>query len=314
MGQFINGQWLANGVGNTTDTGQFERKPVSFRSAVEAGHEAAYPAEANRYHLYVSHACPWAHRTLIFRKLKKLEDIIGVSVVNPIMGSKGWDFQTDYPNTTADQCHHLDLLGELYLKADPYFTGRVTVPVLWDTVTETIVNNESSEIIRFFNTAFNQLTGNTIDYYPQEHQAEIDELNEKIYHTVNNGVYKAGFARTQNAYQTAVTALFDTLDELEKRLNNRSYLLGELITEADWRLFVTLIRFDVVYVGHFKCNLRRISDYPNLSRYLKRLYWQPGIKETVHLNHIKDHYYMSHPSLNPHRIVPVGPDLDFLRP
>ena len=314
MGQFLKGEWIEASVGSTTSTGIFVREKVTFRNEISEAPDAIYLPEANRYHLYVSYACPWAHRTLIFRKLKGLEKLIGLSVVNPIMGSKGWDFQTDYPNTTGDQCAQLDLLGDIYLKADPHFTGRVTVPVLWDTVTETIVNNESSEIIRFFNSAFNQLTGNADDYYPQEHQAEIDELNEKIYHTVNNGVYKAGFARTQNAYQTAVTALFDTLDELEKRLNNRSYLLGELITEADWRLFVTLIRFDVVYVGHFKCNLRRISDYPNLSRYLKSLYWQPGIKETVHMDHIKDHYYMSHPSLNPHRIVPVGPDLEFLRP
>ena len=310
MGQFIGGRWVDEPLVKTAKSGEFQRKKVTFRKWI--GEDPKYPAEFNRYHLYVSHACPWAHRTIIFRKLKCLENGIGLSVVNPIMGSKGWDFRTAYPGTTGDRCHQAENLGLLYLMADSNYTGRVTVPVLWDTKTNSIVNNESSDIIRMFNSSFNHFTNNTDDYYPAAFRSEIDAINELVYHTVNNGVYKAGFASTQSAYEAAVNALFATLDQLDHRLQDSRYLIGDSITEADWRLFPTLVRFDAVYVNHFKCNLKRISDFIGLSRYLHELYWQPGIKETVHLNHIKDHYFKSHPSLNPKGIVPSGPNLKFM--
>jgi putative glutathione S-transferase len=277
------------------------------------GGDSGFEAEAGRYHLYVSLACPWAHRTLIFRKLKKLEDMIDVSVVHHFMGDQGWTFETDEA-ATGDRLFGADRLHQIYTRAKSDYTGRVTVPVLWDKKTGTIVSNESSEIIRMFNSAFDGLTGDTQDFYPEALRAEIDAVNERVYDTVNNGVYKSGFATTQEAYEEAVTPLFETLDWLEERLSRQRYLVGDRITEADWRLFTTLVRFDPVYVGHFKCNIRRIADYPNLSAYTRELYQMPGVAGTVNMHHIKAHYYGSHETINPTRIVPAGPDIDFSEP
>ena len=297
--------------------GEFVRDDSIFRHWVtadgEAGPsgEAGFRAEAGRYHLYVAHACPWAHRTLIFRKLKQLEDIIDVSFVEPDMLEQGWRFaRTD--SGTTDSVYNFDFVHQLYTLADAEITTQVTVPILWDKQRKTVVNNESSEIIRMFNQAFNQLTGNTDDYYPQALRAEIDEINERVYHNINNGVYRCGFATSQQAYEKAFWNLFKALDEIEQRLHTRRYLLGDVLTEADWRLFTTLLRFDTVYVGHFKCNLRRIADYPNLSNYLRELYQVPGIADTVNFADIKRHYYFSHTSINPTQIVPLGPEMDLL--
>jgi len=268
-------------------------------------------AGAGRYHRYVSLACPWAHRALIFRKLKGLEGMIGLSVVHWRMGEHGWTFEPG-PGVIPDPIHHARYLHEVYTASNPAHTGRVTVPVLWDRATAQIVNNESSEIIRMFNSAFERVGAAPGDYYPVELRAEIDALNERIYATVNNGVYRAGFAVRQAAYEEAARALFSTLDWLDGRLAMHRYLCGERLTEADWRLFTTLIRFDPVYVGHFKCNIRRIADYANLSRYLRELYAHPGVSATVNIRHIKGHYYGSHPSINPNGIVPLGPELDLI--
>jgi putative glutathione S-transferase len=317
MGLLVDGQWVDKWYDTASTGGRFERKASSFRSWVTpdgaAGPtgEAGFPAEAGRYHLYVSYACPWAHRTLIFRKLKKLEDVISVSVVDPFMGEEGWVF-ADHAARRTEGATRDDVLGkqrlhEVYTAADPHYSGRVTVPVLWDRTRGTIVSNESAEIIRMFNSAFAAFTPDRHDYYPAARAAEIDALNARIYDAVNNGVYKAGFATAQAAYEEAVTALFAMLDELEARLGERQWLLGDALTEADIRLFTTLIRFDPVYVGHFKCNIRRIFDYPNLSRFVKALYAVPGVAETVNLTHIKRHYYESHKTINPTGIVPVGP-------
>jgi len=295
------------------EDGEFVRWESQFRNWVTADGSAGpsgvggFKAEPGRYHLYVSYACPWAHRTLIFRKLKKLEDVISVSVVNPKMGKVSWDFE-DYPGATGDALYHSKFLYELYQQAMPNFGGVVTVPVLWDKKQNTIVNNESSEIIRMLNSAFNELTDESVDYYPQELHSAINDINEFVYDKINNGVYKTGFARSQKAYEKAFDQLFFALDELEKRLSGQAYLVGDVITEADWRLFPTLVRFDPVYVGHFKCNLRRIADYPNLYRYLSALYQHPGVAETVNMDHIKTHYYWSHDSINPNRIVAKGPE------
>ncbi|MBT3734536.1 MAG: glutathione S-transferase family protein, partial [Gammaproteobacteria bacterium] len=272
--------------------------------------ESGFPAEAGRYHLYVSLACPWAHRTLIFRALKSLEDIIPVSIVHPYMLDNGWVFD-DWKGETADALYGFNCLHQLYTRANPDYSGRVTVPVLWDTEQETIVSNESSEIIRMFNSAFADLTPEKTDYYPEELRNEIDSINARIYEALNNGVYRCGFATTQKAYEAAFTELFACLDELESRLSKQRFLIGNRITEADWRLFTTLIRFDAVYYSHFKTNLRRISDYPELYAYTRDLYQQPGIKQTVNLEHIKQHYYYSHETINPTRIVPEGPELNF---
>jgi putative glutathione S-transferase len=319
MGQLIEGKWSTQWYDTSKTGGKFVRSQSGFRNWVTADGapgptgEGGFKAEAGRYHLYVSLACPWAHRTLIFRKLKNLEDLIPVHIVSPKMPDEtGWSFKTD-EGSSGDTLLGSDFLWQVYTAAKPDYTGRVTVPVLWDTKTNTIVSNESSEIIRMFNSAFNELTGNDDDYYAEPLREQIDALNARIYDEVNNGVYKAGFATTQAAYEEAVTKLFDALDWLEGLLGEKSYLTGDTITEADWRLFTTLVRFDAVYVGHFKCNIRRIDDYPNLSHYLKALYEVPGIKETVDLDHIKTHYYWSHITINPTRVVPVGPDLEFLR-
>jgi putative glutathione S-transferase len=306
MGKLIEGQWRENGYGVAHNKGRFVRKPTTFRRWVEDREGAEFKAEAERYHLYVSYACPWAHRTLIFRALKGLDKVIGASVVDPLMLEGGWKFTEERP----DHLGRRQFLHQVYADADPTFTGRVTVPVLWDKKTETIVNNESSEIIRMFNSEFSRWASDDYDYYPEEHRAEIDALNERIYETVNNGVYKAGFAGTQEAHEEAIDALFETLDFLEDQLSDRSFLVGDVLTEADWRLFTTLVRFDPVYEVHFKCNLRRLADYPNLWDYTRRLYLIPGVAETTNMDDIKRHYYISHRSLNPKQIVPKGPAID----
>ncbi len=311
MGLLVDGVWADQWYDTKSTGGRFERKASQFRNWLTAdgaagpAGKAGFIAEPNRYHLYVSLACPWAHRTLIFRKLKGLEGLITVTAVHPHMLDQGWQFDPAEPLYEFSHAH------QLYCRADPQYTGRVTVPILWDREQQTIVSNESAEIIRMFNSAFNDLTGNRDDYYPSELTEEIDRVNSFVYDNINNGVYRCGFATTQEAYEEAFDHLFVALDRLESRLSNQRYLLGKQITEADWRLFTTLIRFDAVYVGHFKCNRNRIIDMPNLWGYLRDLYQQPGIAETVNFEHIKKHYYFSHESINPTRIVPKGPPLDF---
>lgn len=319
MGLLIDGEWHDKWYDTKKSDGRFVRADAAFRNWITpdgtAGPsgEGGFEAEAGRYHLYVSLACPWAHRTLIFRKLKKLEDIIDVSIVHHFMGAEGWTFQTDEA-ATGDRLFGSTHMHQIYTRARADHTGRVTVPVLWDKKRNTIVSNESSEIIRMFNTAFDGLTGDRLDFYPEALREEIDTINARIYDTLNNGVYKSGFATTQAAYEDAVLPLFETLDWLEERLSTRRYLAGDQLTEADWRLFTTLVRFDPVYVGHFKCNIRRLADYDNLWAYTRELYQMAGVAETVNMHHIKTHYYGSHESINPTRIVPVGPDIDFDAP
>ena len=319
MGLLQNGKWVDQWYDTKSNGGHFVRKAPQFSSWVSAdgaagpSGDSGFKAEPGRYHLYVSLACPWAHRTLIFRALKGLEQMISISVVHWYMAEDGWTFDVG-DGVVPDTVNAVKLMHEIYTKAMPDYSGRVTVPVLWDKQTKTIVSNESSEIIRMFNTAFDAVGAKVGDYYPPDLRSEIDSLNERIYTTVNNGVYRCGFATTQEAYEQAITPLFDTLDWLEDRLRAKRYLTGDQITEADWRLFTTLIRFDVVYVGHFKCNIRRIADYPNLSEYLRDLYQQPGIAKTVNLEHIKKHYYESHETINPSRVVPKGPVVDFTAP
>ncbi len=306
-GQLINGHWSARSEPATTDaSGQFVRRETTFRSWITPDGASGFAAEPGRYHLYVSYACPWAHRTLIFRKLKGLDSMIGVSVVNWRLGDDGWTFAPG-PGVTEDHVNHAHALHEIYVLAEPDYTGRVTVPVLWDKQRRTIVSNESADIIRMFNSAFDALGAAPGDYYPRELREDIDALNAKIYRDVNNGVYRCGFASTQAAYDDAVASLFATLDELEARLAARRYLCGEKVTEADWRLFPTLLRFDPVYIGLFKCNIRRIEDYPNLRRLRNELRAWPGVEETIDLMHIKRHYYESLRFLNPTGIVPAGP-------
>ena len=319
MGLLVDGQWQDKWYDTEASGGRFVREDAGFRNWVTADGSAGltgvggFKAEANRYHLYVSLACPWAHRTTIYRKLKGLEDMISLSVVHPFMGDKGWTF-AEGAGVIADPIVNASYLYEVYVAAKPDYTGRVTVPILWDKKTNTIVSNESSEIIRMLNSAFDEVGATDVSFLPSELLAEIDTINEFVYSAVNNGVYKAGFATTEAAYKEAVVMLFDALDTLEVRLANQRYLLGDTITEADWRLFTTLVRFDAVYVGHFKCNIRRIVDYPNLWGYLRDLYQVPGIAETVNIEHIKAHYYTSHANINPTRIIPVGPLLDFNEP
>ncbi len=323
MGMLVDGKWQDVWYDTKSTKGRFERSASQFRNWVTPDGAAGpsgrggFEAEAGRYHLYVSLACPWAHRTLIYRKLKKLDDLVSVSVVDYLMAENGWEFRKrpdDQGGATGDDLFGFDYLYQVYLKADPAYSGRVTVPVLWDKQQNTIVSNESAEIIRMFNSAFDGLTGSTPDLYPTELSDEIDRMNTLVYDTVNNGVYKAGFATTQEAYEEAVSRLFETLDMLDKRLDTSRYLFGDRPLEADWRLFTTLLRFDPVYVGHFKCNIRRIADYPNLSGYLRDLYQQPGVAQTCNLVHIKNHYYQSHKTINPTGIVPVGPALDLDAP
>ncbi|KZM49600.1 glutathione S-transferase family protein [Labrenzia sp. OB1] len=314
MGLLVDGVWKDQWYDTRSTGGRFVRKESSFRNWITADGSAGpsgtsgFKAEPDRYHLFVSYACPWAHRTMIFRKLKGLEDLVSLSAVQPLMLENGWEFAEIDPHTGAKFAWHI------YVKADPHYSGRTTVPILWDKRENTIVSNESSEIIRMFNTAFDALTGSKQDLYPEDLRKEIDTINERVYHSVNNGVYKSGFATTQSAHEEAVTALFETLDFLEDRLKRQRYLAGNRMTEADWRLFTTLVRFDAVYVTHFKCNIRRIEDYPALSNYLRELYQVPGVADTVDMTTIKQHYFGSHESINPHRIVPLGPDLDFMRP
>jgi glutathionyl-hydroquinone reductase len=319
MGLLVEGIWQDRWYDTRQSGGRFIRSESQFRNwitpdgAAGPSGSAGFKAQRGRYHLYVSLACPWAHRTLIFRALKGLEDIISVSVVHWLMGPEGWTFK-DGPGVVPDSVNGAKRLYEIYVKADATYTGRVNVPVLWDKESASIVNNESSEIIRMFNRAFDDLGAAPGDYYPQELHAEIDVSNAEIYDRVNNGVYKSGFATTQEAYEEAVRPLFQTLDKLERRLETRRYLCGSQITEADWRLFTTLVRFDPVYAGHFKCNIRRIADYPNLWGYTRELYQWPGVRQITNFDHIKWHYYQSHTSINPTGIVPVGPILDFDAP
>ena len=320
MGHLIDGAWSRDWYDTRSSGGAFRRTTAGFRNWITPdgrpgpSGEGGFAAEAGRYHLYVSHACPWAHRTLIFRALKGLAPLIDVSVVHPDMLGEGWTFATDFPGATGDRLFGLPFLRDLYTRAEPRVSGRVTVPVLWDRQRETIVSNESSEIIRMFNSAFDHLTGNRADYWPEALRDEIEALNARIYDTVNNGVYKAGFATEQAPYEAAVLTLFESLDWLEERLATRRYLCGNRLTEADWRLFTTLVRFDAVYHLHFKCNRRRIVDYPNLWGYVRDLYQHPGVAETVHMDHIVRHYHYSHDMINPHRIIPINPILDFAAP
>jgi putative glutathione S-transferase len=309
MGVLVEGKWQEKKRDERIAEGQFTRPAARFRNWVTTDGSpgptgaGGFKAEPDRYHLYVSLACPWAHRTLIFRKLKKLTEAISVSIVEPRMLNEGWVFNDEWP----DHLHGMQRLYEIYIRSDPTYSGRVTVPVLWDRQTEKIVNNESADIIRMLNSAFNEFGDATLDFYPEALRAEIDAINAIVYENVNHGVYKAGFAPSQEAYEAAFRPLFNTLDELDVRLDAQRFLLGDALTEADWRLFTTLVRFDVVYYGHFKCNRRRISDYPNLSGYLRDLFQVPGVKDTVNFDHIKVHYYYSHARINPTRIVPLGP-------
>ncbi|MEM8858962.1 MAG: glutathione S-transferase family protein [Chloroflexota bacterium] len=313
MGQLVDGKWVTDAQFVKDSDGRFRRKAVTFRNWIKADGSTPFTPEAGRYHLYIANACPWAHRTMVFRKLRGLEEAITISIVDTLMLDNGWQFN-DAEGYIPDTVNGKTYLYEVYQQADSNYSGRVTVPILWDKQTETIVNNESSEIIRMFNSEFAAIAKPGTDYYPAHLQAEIDEINERVYHTVNNGVYKSGFARTQIAYEEAVIPLFETLDFLEDRLASQRYLVGDQITEADWRLFTTLVRFDPVYVGHFKCNLRKIEDYHNLSNYLRDLYQQPGVADTVNLPQIKEHYYRSHESVNPTGVVPIGPIIDYSRP
>ncbi len=314
MGLLVEGQWVDQWYDTDANGGKFARSESQLRNWITADGsagptgEAGFKAEAGRYHLYVSLACPWAHRTLIFRKLKGLESMISVSVVNPLMQEHGWTFDAA-EGVIADPIIQARYMHQIYTTADPKYSGRVTIPVLWDKQQSRFVSNESAEIIRMFNSAFDDIGAKPGDYYPQALRAEIDSLNAHIYDSVNNGVYKAGFATTQQAYEEAVFPLFEALDELEHRLSKQRYLLGEQITEADWRLFTTLVRFDAVYHGHFKCNLKQIEDYPNLADYVRELYQWSGVAETVNMQHIKGHYYRSHASINPTGVVPAGPVL-----
>ena len=320
MGRLIDGVWHADGYGQDKHGGRFVRWESRFRNWVTPdgspgpSGEGGFAAESGRYHLYVSHACPWAHRTLILRALKGLEDHITVDVVHPLMKEDGWTFRTDFDGATGDRVLGKDVLREVYVASDPAATGRVTVPVLWDKRRGVIVSNESAEILRMLNSAFDGITGNRDDYCPQALRDEIDAVNARVYDAINNGVYKAGFATRQDAYEEAARELFAALDEMEARLAQSRYLVGGRVTEADWRLFTTLVRFDPVYVGHFKCNLRRLRDYPNLWNYLLELYQWPGVAGVTRLDHMKFHYYASHESVNPTGIVPIGPEMDLHAP
>lgn len=317
MGQLVDGKWHDVWYDTKSTGGAFKRTTAGFRNWITADGAAGptgsdgFKAESGRYHLYVSYACPWAHRALIFRTLKGLTDHITISAVHPDMLSEGWTFDTDEDGATGDTLYDLPFARDIYTKADPLVSGRVTVPILWDKQLETIVSNESSEIIRMFNSAFDEITGNATDYWPVEMRDEIEEVNARIYSNINNGVYKTGFATTQTAYDAAVTALFDSLDWVEDRLSTNRYLLGDRLTEADWRLFTTLVRFDPVYHMLFKCNRKRLIDYPNLWAYTRELFQMEGIAETVNMAHIVRHYHYSLESINPHRIIPTNPILDF---
>ncbi|AQQ69236.1 glutathione-dependent reductase [Microbulbifer agarilyticus] len=319
MGLLVKGEWKDRWYETDKSGGEFEREAAQLRNWVTAdgsagpSGESGFQAEKGRYHLYVSLACPWAHRTLIFRKLKALEDYITVSVVSPYMHEHGWTFNQE-EGSSGDALFGSEFLYEVYTRNRGDYSGRVTVPVLWDKQRNCIVSNESSEIIRMFNTAFNDLTGDDQDFYPEDLRGDIEATNALVYENVNNGVYRAGFATSKNAYEAAYHRLFEVLEQLERRLADNRYLTGDRITEADWRLFTTLVRFDPVYHGHFKCNKQRLADYPNLWGYVRELYQWPGVAETVDFHHIKTHYYASHLNINPTGIVPVGPELDYAAP
>lgn len=319
MGLLIDGVWHNQWYDTKDSGGRFIRTESQFRNWVTADGSAGptgnagFKAETGRYHLYISYACPWAHRTLIFRALKQLQDVISVSVVDHYMGAEGWTFH-EKDGATPDHLFGYKRLYEIYTRADPNYSGRVTVPVLWDKQRNTIVSNESSEIIRMLNSAFDDFGDAALDFYPEALRSEIDEINALVYPNINNGVYRAGFATTQEAYDEAFGQLFDALDHVEERLSRQRYLVGNRLTEADWRLFTTLLRFDPVYVGHFKCNRQRIADYPNLSNYTRELYQVQGVAPTVNLKHIKAHYYGSHKTINPSGIIPVGPEIDYTAP
>jgi putative glutathione S-transferase len=319
MGLLQNGKWVDQWYNTEEGGGEFVRKAPQFRNWITPDGspgptgEGGFQAEPGRYHLYVSLACPWAHRTLIIRTLKGLDALISVSVVHWYMAKNGWTFQSG-DGTGPDVVNGADFLYQIYTTARPNYSGRVTVPVLWDKKNKTVVSNESSEIIRMFNSAFDGIGAKSEDFYPDTLRTEIDALNDRIYDAVNNGVYKAGFATTQEAYEAAVIPLFATLDWLEDRLSTQRYLTGASVAEADFRLFTTLVRFDPVYVGHFKCNIRRIADYPNLSGYVRDLYQIRGVAQTVNMEHIKNHYYASHETINPSRVIPVGPQVDYSAP
>jgi putative glutathione S-transferase len=309
LGMMVEGKWTTDW--NERDrSGKFNRTPTKFRDRITADGSSGFKAEVDRYHLYVSLACPWAHRTLIMRKLKGLDDVIGVSIVDAVLSDKGWMF-SDEPGAIPDSVNHAQYLQDIYVKANPNYTGRITVPVLWDKEKQTIVNNESREIIQMFDVEFAELATAKIDLYPKELQQQIDGTIDKIYMPINNGVYRSGFATSQEAYGEAVTELFENLDYWEGVLAKQRFLCGDQLTESDVCMFTTLIRFDSVYHGHFKCNLRRIVDYPNLWNYLKDLYQRPEFKETCNLDHIKRHYYMSQTQVNPTQIVPKGPIINF---
>ncbi len=315
MGLLVDGQWVDEWYDTDSTGGNFVRSDSQFRNWITADGqagptgEAGFKAQAGRYHLYVSLACPWAHRALVFRALKGLEDMISVSVVNPYMGEQGWNFASA-PGVVADPVQNANYLYELYQRGQADYTGRVTVPLLWDLHLDRPVSNESADIIRMFNSAFDKVGAKAGDYVPAARLAEIEEVNALVYDSINNGVYKAGFATEQDVYEQEVTALFAALDQLEERLSRQRYLLGAYLTETDWRLFTTLIRFDPVYYGHFKCNLQRLKEYPNLWGYMLELYQWPGVAATFNLDHVKEHYYGSHPTINPNGIVPLGPRLD----
>ncbi|QBX33347.1 glutathione S-transferase family protein [Paracoccus liaowanqingii] len=320
MGQLVEGVWKDEWYDTDSTGGEFKRDTSKFRNWVTADGragptgEGGFAAASGRYHLYVSHACPWAHRTMIFRALKGLEEHVEVSVVHPEMLKEGWEFRTDFDGVTGDRQFGLDYLRQVYLKTDPKMSGRVTVPILWDRETGRIVSNESADIIRMFNSAFDEVTGNRDDYWPEALRDRIAEVNDRVYDTVNNGVYKAGFATSQEAYDKAVHPLFDSLDWIEGLLADHRYLTGDRITEADWRLFTTILRFDAVYHTHFKCNLQRVIDYPNLWAWARELYQWPGVAGTVHADHFTRHYYFSHDMINPNRIIPIGPRIDWTEP
>ena len=306
MGLLVDGVWHDQWYDTKKSGGKFIRTEAQFRNFIELNGD--FTPDSGRYHLYVSLACPWAHRTLIYRSLKGLEEHISVSVVNPYMLENGWTFEESFPGTTADHLFFREFLYQIYLQANSKYSGRVTVPVLWDKKNQTIVSNESSEIIRMFNKSFNELTGNALNFYPEQFQKKIDEINNFTYHNINNGVYKVGFATKQEVYEEELDNLFQSLDQIEEMLNQNTYLIADELLECDLRLFPTLLRFDPVYVGHFKCNKKRIIDYPNISRYLQKIKTHPGIQPTINIDHIKTHYYGSHPTINPNGIIPVGPD------
>ena len=307
MGQLIDGVWVKGSVSSNDQKGSFKRASSVFRNKISSNHSTYLP-ETNRYHLYVSYACPWAHRTLIFRKLKNLENHISVDYVHPDMLEMGWSFEKNFPGTSGDSLHNKRYVHEIYQLSDKDISTKATVPILWDKKTRTIVNNESSEIIRIMNDAFNDITKNKDDYYPEKFRDQIDSINDTIYENINNGVYRSGFSKTQNSYEEAVKNLFTSLDMVNDILEGRNYLVGDILTEADIRLVPTLIRFDCVYYFHFKCNLKKISEYKNISRYLRNLLEEDAIKSTTNFEHIKRHYFYSHENINPFRIIPIGPE------